>query len=372
MKAQLKYVNFYKRSLQKGYYNGFKSDDKQNLHLSVSENVAYYITPLFDTGDEDMTYNRLIIEGDFKDLRLEVVVAVTNETEFYYNDKNYSLNDILTDDNISAEEKAGVLCAFDHVRYIDTQDIILHSLHGRFVIVYIGTVLKEGADATINGLRLEFPKYSFSEYMPEIYQGNDFFDRYIAVMQSRYLDIEQQIDRLANLLDYEKAEGENLIKLASWLGMDDHLNLLDNDQLRYMIKNLDLFQGGKGTRRALEEIIKLVTGISPHIVENFQWSRSTKAGPGNKHSMELYGDTRNHFAVILNLSQVGESFGVTEKELEKLIESYSGIGTKFKLVCLRKSHHTDTYCYLDVNSYISTPQTATVDGIDLGGYIVVG
>ncbi len=372
MKAQLKYVNYYKRSLQKGYCNGFKSDDEQNLRLCVSENIAYYITPLFDTGDEDMTYNRLIIEGGFTNLRLEVIVAVTNETEFSYNDRQYSLNDIILDDKFSAEEKTEVLCAFEHVRHIDTKDIILHSLRGRYVLVYVGAVLKDDADASINGLRLEFPKYSFTEYLPEIYQGNDFFDRYIAVMQSRYLDIEQQIDQLANLLDYEKAEGENLVKLASWLGMDEHINLLNDEQLRYMIKNLDLFQGGKGTRRALEAVIYLVTGITPHIVENVQWSRSGKSGAGKKLSMDLYGNTRNHFAVILNLSEVGESFGATEKELEKLIESYSGIGTKFKLVCLRKSHHTDTYCYLDVNSYLSTPQTATVDGIDLGGYIVVG
>ncbi len=372
MKTQLKYVNYYKRSLQKGYQNGFKADSEQNLQLSVTENVAYYITPMFDTGDDDMTFNRLVIEGDFTNLRLEVIVAATSELEFYHNDKLYMLNELLVNDEFSAEEKSDILCAFNHVRHIDTQDIILHSLTGRYVFVYVGTVLKDNANAKIDGLRLEFPKYCFTDYLPEIYQGNEFYDRYIAVMQSRYLDIERRIDELSELLDYEKADGENLEKLASWLGLEEHIKLFNTAQLRYMIKNLDVFQGGKGTRKALEEVVKLVTGIKPHIVENFQWSRFGNSGSAKNLSMDLYGNTRNHFAVILNLSEVGESYGASERELEKLIESYSGIGTKFKLVCLRKAHHTDTYCYLDVNSYLSTPQTATVDGVNLGGYIVVG
>ncbi len=372
MKAQLKYVNFYKLSLQKGCYNGFKADEKQNLSLSVGDNTAYYITPMFDTGDEDMTYNRLTIDGEFENLRLEVIVAATNETEIYFNDKPHSIEKILTDEAFTAEEKAEILSAFNHVRCINAQDVLLHSLQGRYVFVYICAILKEGAKAKINGLRLEFPKYSFTEYLPEIYQGNDFFDRYIAVMQSRYLDIERKIDSLSNMLDYEKAEGEELTNLASWLGLEQYVKLLNDEQLRYMITNLDVFQGGKGTRRALEEIVKLLTGITPHIVEGFQFGRSGKSGNTQKLSMELYGNTRNHFAVILNLSEVGEIAGITERELESVIETYSAIGTKFKLVCLRKAHHTDTYCYLDVNSYLSTPQTATVDGANLGGYIVVG
>ncbi len=373
MKTQLKYINFYKRALQNGYKNGFAADAEQNLCLCAdSGDMACYITRTFDTKDEDMTYNRLILEGEFAHLRLEVIVAATDTLDIFYNDKPTRLDTVLHSDEVPTEAKGALLCALPHVRAIDTQDVILHSLMGRYVFVYVAAVLKDGATAKIDGMRLEFPKYTFTDYLPEIYQGDEFFDRYIAVMQSRYLDIERRIDDLPNLLDYEKADGENVTKLASWLGIEEHAKMFTPSQLRYMIKHLDVFQGGKGTRKTLEEVITLATGIRPHIIENFQWSRSPGSAAAKKLSMELYGDTRNHFAVILNLSGDKDTLPISEKDLEKLIESYSGIGTRFKLVCLRKSHHTDTYCYMGVNSYLSVPQTAAVDNISLGGYVVVG
>ncbi len=372
MKTQLKYVNFYKRSLQKGYLDGFVADEELNITLSIDRDVACYVTPFFDTYDEDMTYNRLVIEGEFENLRLEVVVAATDELQHYHNNKLYNLDELLRGDEVSAYEKGQILCALPHVRRVDTTDIILHSLKGRYVFVYVAAVLKSDAFALIKGLRLEFPKYTFSDYLPEIYQGDDFFDRYLAVMQSKYLDIEREIDRLPDALDYEKADRESVLRLASWLGVEEYAKYLNTEQMRYMIKNIDLFQGGKGTRKTLEELIFLVCGIRPHIVENFQWSRYPTNAATKKLNMELYGDTRNHFAVILNLSQRTEPLPISERELEKLIENYSGIGTRFKLVCLRKAYHTDTYCYTDVNCFLSTPQTAAVDNISLGGYVVVG
>ncbi len=371
MKTQLKYVNFYNNLLLKGFIDGFEADKNNNLHITDCDE-ACYITPFFDTSDEDCSYNRLVVEGEFNNLRLEVVVAATNDLDVYYNDKPVRLDALLSSKEVSIEEKGRMLCELSHVRAIDTQDIILHSLTGRYVFVYVSVLLKEDAKARIDGITLEFPKYTFTEYLPEIYQGDEFFDRYVAVLQSKYLDIERKIDELERMLDYEKADRDNIIRLSSWLGMDEHSKLFTAEQIRYMIKNLDVFQGGKGTRKTLEEVIKLATGVEAHIVENFQWSRFVGNPTAKKLSMELYGDTRNHFSVILNLSKDTDKLNISEVELEKLIESYSGIGTRFKLICLRKAFHTDTHCYVGVNSHLSTPQTATVDGISLGGYVVVG
>ena len=63
---------------------------------------------------------------------------------------------------------------------------------------------------------------------------------------------------------------------------------------------------------------------------------------------------------------------VTQAQLEKLIEAYSMLGTRHKLVLLRPCSYTDTHCYLDVNSCLSTPERAAVDGVTLGGYFTVG
>lgn len=37
-----------------------------------------------------------------------------------------------------------------------------------------------------------------------------------------------------------------------------------------------------------------------------------------------------------------------------------------------RSYHMDTHCYLDVNSYLSTPVEADTSGFVLGGNYVLG
>jgi len=77
------------------------------------------------------------------------------------------------------------------------------------------------------------------------------------------------------MLDYLATPDDKVEILADWLGIENMRRHLDTQKIKQYIKNIDLFQGFKGTKRAIEGIIELYTGLKPRIIEYF----------------EIYGDT---------------------------------------------------------------------------------
>jgi phage tail-like protein len=251
---------------------------------------------------------------------------------------------------------------------VNTRDILLHGLKGRYIWIYVAVHNSCGCE--LSGLRLEFPKYSFTEYFPEIYHGNDVFDRYIAVFQSMFLDLERMVDNVPQLLDYRTAPDELTEYLAGWLGIDNSRRLFSPAQLGRLIENIDIYQGAKGTKYALEQVVELLTGIRPRIIEHFEWMRPGLPEAGITVNKRLYGDTTNHFCVILDLTKT--TLNVSPSDFEQLIEGYCVLGSQFKVIYLKNSSQADSHCYLDINGVLSTPQTVGLGAGAFGGHYTAG
>ena len=372
MKQPLKYVNFYKRALVESCLHNLEVTDTLSLKLQNLLRAAGVVTPMFDTGEDQCSFNRAVVDGQFSKVKLEVIVAATDTLDVIIDDQPARLDDYFANPQVPLGEKARALQALDHVRLVNTQDLLLHDLTGQYVWVYVAVYPGEGADCTVEGIRLEFPKYSFSQYFPEIYQDDPFFDRYLAVFQSLYLDLEKQVDRVPSLLDYESTPDENVEEMASWLGIDNSDHLFTVDQLKEMIRKIHIFQGGKGTCQALEEVVRLVTGIRPRIVEQFRWDAPSTSLARRELMGRLYGEGSSQFCVILDLSHTERELPVSQEELDRLIDRYSVIGSSHRLVLLRKESHMDAHCYLDVNSCLSTPESLTLGSVTLGSHMTVG
>ncbi len=370
LNRELKRVNYYKHSLLKGIYKGFNYNDQ--LQMTMEDSWAYYITPMYDTKDYQGSFNRLVLEGDFSKVKLEVVVAATDHLNHSHPEGFEDLGQYFSSPNVKAREKVATLKKLSHSRSINAKDMLLHDIKGRYVWVFIAVhPLESEASCLLEGFQLQFPKLSFTQYLPEIYQENQFFDRYIGVFQSLFLDEEEKVAQLPNLLDYETAPDNIVEELASWVGIDNKERIFSTQQLREIIKGMDLFQGCKGTKKALEAIIELATGITPIIVENFKWN--TGGIPAYRQEMygNLYGSSYNDFCVIMDISS-GYKLPINDEKLGIIIENYTMVGTGYKLVKLERCPHSDTHCYLDINSVLSTPQMAETSGIMLGSHITMG
>ncbi|MEG1774693.1 MAG: phage tail protein, partial [Oscillospiraceae bacterium] len=332
MKQPQKQVNFYKRALQKSCLHNLEADAALALVMGNPLRPAACITRMFDTQSEEMSYHRLKLAGTFEGAKLEVIVAACDTPEFSPKHDGTTLADYFADPALSISNKMQALCALPHVRAVNAQDLLLHDLHGRYVWVFVGITPSEPGLRRLEGIRLEFPCESFTRYFPEVYQQSPFFDRYIAVFQSMLLDLEEKVAEVPQLLDYQSAPDAQVEELASWLGIENRTGLFSTEQLRRIIAHIDLFQGQKGTRRALEKIIELVCSLRPRIVEYFSWSTLPMSAARRRLNEQLYGSNANQFCVILDLTASGGRLPIPQAELERLIGEYSVIGTTHRLV----------------------------------------
>lgn len=365
MEQPLKAVNFYKRALLGGFTHNMEAGEGLELRPLDPSRPAAYVTRMFDTGDEEGGFNRLTVDGAFGGTRLEVIVAAWNMQEAVVGGQVVALDDYFADPDVPVEDKQAALLALPHVRAADAADLLLHALEGRYVWVCVQVFPAGECGWVLRGMRLEFPRESFTGYFPEIYREDEFFDRFIAVFQSLYLDLERRVDELPRLLDYETASDQELLKLADWLGLDTEL--FTPAQLRTIIGDLDLYQGKKGTRAALEAVLLLTCGTRPRIVERFQWESLSMPAVHRALCDRLYGGLPGSFCVLFPPGDYPEP-----QAMERLIGRYSPIGTPHKLALLKSCSRADDQCYLDYTAELATPGAAKLDGSVLDEFVALG
>jgi len=112
----------------------------------------------------------------------------------------------------------------------------------------------------------------FIEYLPRIYQGDEFLSRFLLIFQSLLDPVEQSVDNIPNLLDPDLTPPRFLSWLASWVGVTLDPGL-DEATQRTLIRNAVRISRWKGTRRGLREEVRIRSGARPLIVENFDGLR---------------------------------------------------------------------------------------------------
>ncbi|HEX8969426.1 MAG TPA: phage tail protein [Chloroflexota bacterium] len=113
---------------------------------------------------------------------------------------------------------------------------------------------------------------SYLQYLPAPYQGDAFLGRFLMIFESVLGPIERTIDNLAYYFDPRLTPVELLPWLASWVGLelDENWSIARQRQLILWAATL---QRWRGTRRALRQHLRLYTGRTPLIVENYDGAR---------------------------------------------------------------------------------------------------
>lgn len=110
------------------------------------------------------------------------------------------------------------------------------------------------------GLRLTvFGKGKYLQYLPEIYQTDDFMGRFLMLFESFWKPISLQIDQVEHYFDPDLTPPAFVPWLASWLGLpvDESLPM---GRVRTLLKNaMTIFQC-RGTLLALRLVFEIYTG----------------------------------------------------------------------------------------------------------------
>ena len=363
MLESAKKVNFYRLALTRGKRHRMELSEDNRL-IGNGGGYFSYLAPMFDSEDYNGTWHRLCLNGEFDGCKYEIVAAATN----------VDLSDILEDENCTPVQQLELLKEYTHTRRVNTEDMLLHELQGRYLWVFI-SVSGSRIDSRfiIDGFHVEFPYGSFTEYLPEIYQQErgEFFERYMAVMQSLYEDLEKEVEHIPNYLDYETTPTENLPIFAEWTGDWAAGENYSPKQMRYLFNHLQEIQSGRGTKKVMEQMIQLVTGYKATIVEYFKWHDWMQKKSDLLESYErLFGKNEDTFTVIIDISSNEKE--ISREWLARFLEDYTPLGMNCNVVLLHANSNMDTHCYLDKNSCLSTPITADADGVILGGNYILG
>lgn len=194
-----------------------------------------------------------------------------------------------------------------------------------------------------------------TDYLPSIYRGDDFTHRFLSVFDSVLMDMEQRIEQLPRVMDYESADPEMLSYLASWVGIEGE----DSETLRRRIDTALSDYETQFTPQGIRRTIRRLTGHDARIIEHFNVSPNLPGCTDPALYRRLYGEDPYRFFVLME-----EGAFADQQQVESFLrqmEDYIPAGTEMELVTLREGVQLGGHTYLGVNSRVGGYVPAAID-----------
>ena len=149
---------------------------------------------------------------------------------------------------------------------------------GRYLWFRITLVGTEKLSPEVSAVTIFFPKVSYLEYLPSVYSENpanrNFLDRFLAIFESLFFEIDFTIDHLGRWFDASGTPPEFLEWLSSWVAANQgrgeritRKKVSEAKQRELIFQAVSMYRE-RGTRQGLEDLIFLYTGKKPIIIEN--------------------------------------------------------------------------------------------------------
>lgn len=370
--------------------------EREELNLKNKKGYfeGSYISKPIDSQTFDTHWHRLLLEGEFeKGTQVDFQYFVSNSKDEGPQDpeSNKWLNCISKGAAIQGSNKRDAL-------FID-------NIKGRYLWFKIILSGNEKLSPVIKSVTVFFPRISYLDYLPGIYQEDSvsrglldsvskgLLERFLAIFESIFYEIDFTIDHISRYFDTSGAPDEFLSWLGSWLDvpMDEDW---PEDKKRLFIRNAISLYKKRGTRECLEESIELFTGKKPFVVENFHAVKECKCNISqpcnngktisfpsqesiffppadirvkdcyeNKTSVDegkeellidrLYGKERFSFCVLLPDPDLDET---ARRRLIRIIDEQKPAHTSYELKVLKPLFYLDMHTYLEVNTVVTEPE----------------
>lgn len=227
---------------------------------------------------------------------------------------------------------------------------------GRYLWLMLELAATGTASPVIHTLRLWMRGDHMVEYLPAIYQEEDFTRRFLSVFNSMYADMERAIDELPGRMDYEYADGELLRYLASWVCVE-HMG--GDRELRERIGTALADYEEQYTVEGVRRSVRRLTGREPILIEHFQVSPNRPDCRNPELYRRLYGENPYRFFVLLpedtfSSQREREQF---QRDMEEVIPA----GVSMQMVQLKSCIQLDWHTYLGVNSRVGGYVPAAID-----------
>ena len=210
-----------------------------------------YITKSFDSTKRDRQWHKAVVDADIPgNTRMNVSYYIANE------------------DTLPSEPPWSK-------PMVNFEDALILSPRGRYIWLKIELSSDDlhSDSPKVKSLKVYFPRLSYLRYLPATYQedeaGREFLERFLSLFETLFSNLEEAVFTITKYIDSKAAPDAFLPWLSSWLAIAYDENWAE-EKVRKLIEKAPELYLKRGTRRGIEEIIKLYTGEEPIIVENFQ------------------------------------------------------------------------------------------------------
>lgn len=331
---------------------------------NIQQEEGYYYSRLLDSREKQMQWHRLLIEGEtISESSIRVWIYTSESPMIYAEDKEWNIENVLGDTTILQKEKQRLFQPY-LVRVIDNpKDCLLHDVKGRYLWFCIRFVAQSGRSPSITKMKWIFPKNTWLQYLPDIYQDNQesasFVERYLGMFQSLYQDMTAAIWNIPQYLDADVVTGPFLEWLTSWISVEDSY-LWNEEQLRYLLQHgTELYQK-RGTVQYLEEMVRLYTGRTPFIVEQHDLEAYLDQSGYAEELRILYGADNYTFTVIVDCEK--QISNRDYQVLTRIIEQAKPAHMESNIIVLEPYIFLDQHSYLGINSVLGRYGTLVLDG----------
>jgi len=314
--------------------------DSRELVL-ISRTAVYdtrgsYTTRAFDCNIPDCRWHKVVLDADIPDntaIRL-----------YYY---------VSGDSELPAEPAwSGPI--------LNPEDTLITDAKGRYLWLRIEMFRDVTARSSplIRSLKAYFPRLTYLRYLPATYQedpaSRDFLERFLSIFETVFGSIESETEAVTSLFDIKAAPSEFLPWLSAWLAQAFNGNWPEDRWREFLSRAVELYKQ-RGTRKIIDEMIRIFTGESPLIVEPFQLR--CPGGLIDQDFSKLFGSDPYTFCVLLKPGQIATETEVNT--VRRIIDREKPAHTAGGLQILQSVIVLGTHTYLGINTCFSEPVFVT-------------
>jgi phage tail-like protein len=329
--------------------------------------TGYYFSRSLDSPALGTRWHKLVLDAAIpENTQIQVSCLVADERKMLIDSVERDLDAYLQDASLDPRAKLVPLDRLDWTQpLVNPTDALIRAAPGRYLWLRIILIGGERQTPELRSIRAYFPRVSYLRYLPAVYQedarSRDFLERFLALFETMFAGLEEQIGQVVRYLDADVVAGPFLRWLAAWLAIAADANWTE-EQLRALVKRAPTLYKKRGTREGIAEMIEIFTGERPLIVEKFQL-RCAESAEVETLLKQLYGDDPYCFCVLLKPSQAPTE--EARKTIRRIVEAEKPAYTCAGTLVLQPWIYLDMHTYLGVNTYLSMPSPRLDSGASM-------
>jgi len=326
--------------------------------------MGIWLSDALDSGTSGTEWHKLVLNAEREhDTQIIVRYYASDQKQVIIGHERVDLSEYIRNPDIPPERKLEALAGIWSEPLKDPQDALFIKAVGRYLWLNIELIGSEQNAPRVHSMEVHFPRSSLMEYLPAIYQrhepSRDFLSRFLSLFQTLLDETERNIAGATRTFDAGGVSGPSLRWLLGWLGIRAE-DQWTEEQLRKLLRKAPEIYRLRGTRYALEQLIEIYTGEKPIILE-YEQVKPLKENPElSEVTDQLYASEPHAFNVLVKAEHADTE--VKRATLRQIIEAFKPVFASYKLIILQPWVYMDFHSYLGMNTVLSEPDLARLDG----------